>query len=216
MDTGAQLCPTLRNPLDYSLPGSFVHGIFQARILEWVVIPFLSRFSWTRDLTQVSCVSCIVGGSFTFWAIWEGWLLKSGLQRSDLGWRLELPAWRLSEGAWSVIQATIWCMCKKETGSATEPPLLTCKLKERVGHRRAASFSVCSQQAQLLIHRGKAAILANCQWPYNLESRAETLMFPRLMNLCAWDGLVNSVPVGHWCRLLCSCGWSRSRDNRLC
>ena len=35
------------------------------------------------------------------------------------------------------------------------------------------SFSVCSQQAQLLIHRGKAAILANCQWPYNLESRAE-------------------------------------------
>ena len=34
----AQLCPTLRFPLDCSLPGSSVHGIFQARILEWVAI----------------------------------------------------------------------------------------------------------------------------------------------------------------------------------
>ena len=34
----AQSCLTLRNPMDYSLPGSSVHGIFQARVLEWVVI----------------------------------------------------------------------------------------------------------------------------------------------------------------------------------
>ena len=34
----AQLCPTLRNPMDYSLPGSPIHGIFQARVLEWVAI----------------------------------------------------------------------------------------------------------------------------------------------------------------------------------
>ena len=34
----AQLCPTLCNPMDYSPPGSFVHGILQARILEWVAI----------------------------------------------------------------------------------------------------------------------------------------------------------------------------------
>ena len=36
----AQLCPILCNSVDYSLPGSSVHGILQARILEWVVIPF--------------------------------------------------------------------------------------------------------------------------------------------------------------------------------
>ena len=36
----AQLCPTLCNPMDGSLPGSAVHGIFQARILEWVSISF--------------------------------------------------------------------------------------------------------------------------------------------------------------------------------
>ena len=36
----AQLCPTLSNPMDCSLPGSSVHGIFQARVLEWVAIAF--------------------------------------------------------------------------------------------------------------------------------------------------------------------------------
>ena len=36
----AQLCPILCNPVDCSLPGSSVHGILQARVLEWVVIPF--------------------------------------------------------------------------------------------------------------------------------------------------------------------------------
>ena len=36
----AQSCPTLRDPLDWSLPGSSVRGIFQARVLEWVAIAF--------------------------------------------------------------------------------------------------------------------------------------------------------------------------------
>ena len=34
----AQLCPTLRDPKDFSLPGSSIHGIFQARVLEWGAI----------------------------------------------------------------------------------------------------------------------------------------------------------------------------------
>ena len=36
----AQSCPTLSNPMDYSLSGSSIHGIFQARVLEWVAIAF--------------------------------------------------------------------------------------------------------------------------------------------------------------------------------
>ena len=36
----AQSCPTLSNPMDCSLPGSSVHGIFQARVLEWIAIAF--------------------------------------------------------------------------------------------------------------------------------------------------------------------------------
>ena len=43
--------------MDCSLPGSFVHGISQARILEWVAIPFSRRSSWSRDWTQVSRIA---------------------------------------------------------------------------------------------------------------------------------------------------------------
>ena len=40
----AQLCPTLRNPMDCSPPGSSIHGIFQARVLEWGAIAFSVHF----------------------------------------------------------------------------------------------------------------------------------------------------------------------------
>ena len=52
-----QSCPTLCNPMDFSPPGSSVHGILQARILEWIVIPFSRGSSWPRDRTQVSCIT---------------------------------------------------------------------------------------------------------------------------------------------------------------
>ena len=45
---------TLRNPVDSSLSGSSVHEIFQARILEWVVIPFSNRSSRPLGQTRVS------------------------------------------------------------------------------------------------------------------------------------------------------------------
>ena len=41
-----QSCPTLSDPMDCSLSGSSVHGIFQARVLEWVAIAFSSKISW--------------------------------------------------------------------------------------------------------------------------------------------------------------------------
>ena len=44
-----QLCLTLCDPMDCSLPGSFVHGILQARILEWVAISFSRGSSQPRD-----------------------------------------------------------------------------------------------------------------------------------------------------------------------
>ena len=40
-----QLCPTLRNPMDCSLPGSSIHRIFQARVLEWVAIAFSDNYT---------------------------------------------------------------------------------------------------------------------------------------------------------------------------
>ena len=63
-----QSCPTLCDPMDCSLPGSSVHGIFQARILEWVAISFSKRSSRLRDWTRVSR---IIGRHFTIWATRE-------------------------------------------------------------------------------------------------------------------------------------------------
>ena len=60
-----QSCPTLWDPMDHSPPGSSVHGVFQARILEWVAIPTCRRSSPPRDRTHVSCISCTEGRFFT-------------------------------------------------------------------------------------------------------------------------------------------------------
>ena len=53
----AQSCPTLFDPLDCSPPGSSVHGMLQARILEWVVMPSSKGSSQTRDQNQVSGIA---------------------------------------------------------------------------------------------------------------------------------------------------------------
>ena len=54
-----QSCPALCNPVDYSLLGSSVRGILQARILEWVAMPSSRGSSRPRDETRVFYVSCI-------------------------------------------------------------------------------------------------------------------------------------------------------------
>ena len=54
-----QSCPTLCSPVHCSPPGFSVHGILQARILEWVAMPSSRGSSRPRDQIQVSCVSCI-------------------------------------------------------------------------------------------------------------------------------------------------------------
>ena len=60
-----QSCLTLCNPMDCSLPGSSVHGILQARILEWVAMPSSRGSSWPRDWTHISlCFLHWQAGSF--------------------------------------------------------------------------------------------------------------------------------------------------------
>ena len=72
-----QSCPTLCYPLDCSSPVSSVHGILQARILEWVAIPSSRGSSGPRDWNCISYISCLgkwvlyqchhLGGPFTFY-----------------------------------------------------------------------------------------------------------------------------------------------------
>ena len=63
--------------MEYSPPGSSVHGILQARILEWVATSFSRRFSWPRGRTGVSYIA---GRFFTIWATREALQMRSTLK----------------------------------------------------------------------------------------------------------------------------------------
>ena len=69
----AQSCPTLWDPMNCSPPGSSVHGILQARIMEWVATAFSRGSSRPRDQIQVSHIA---GRFFTIWATRETWLTR--------------------------------------------------------------------------------------------------------------------------------------------
>ena len=70
-----QSCPTLCDPMNCNPPGSSVHGIFQARTLQWVAVPSSKGSSQPRDQTSVSCisyVSCIGRQILYHWTTREG------------------------------------------------------------------------------------------------------------------------------------------------
>ena len=79
----AQSCLILCYSLDSSSTGSSVHGIFQARILEWVAMHSSRGSFWPRDRTCISCVSCIASELFTPWATAGGfitpWAIRGGM-----------------------------------------------------------------------------------------------------------------------------------------
>ena len=77
-----QLCPTLCDPMDCSLPGSSVHGILQARILEWVAMPSSRGSSWPRIEPESLVSPAVQSGSLPLAPpgrpVWvhKGWLFK--------------------------------------------------------------------------------------------------------------------------------------------
>ena len=77
-----QSCLTVCDPLDYSLPSSSVHRVFQARILEWAAISSSRGYSRPRDKSCDSFVSCTAGGFFTHEPSWihvQVWLSPSAV-----------------------------------------------------------------------------------------------------------------------------------------
>ena len=111
-----QSWPTLCDPMNCSPPGSSSHGILQARILEWVAIPFSRGSSQPRDRTPVSHTA---GRFFTVWATREACLklsetfnlkqkkqkqyLWSTIKESTIKWGL--PAFYI---AWCLVLVTEW------------------------------------------------------------------------------------------------------------
>ena len=76
----AQSCPTLSDPMDCSPPGSSIHGVFQARVLEWGAIAFSRGSSLPRDQIQI----CIAGRLSTIWATGEACAFHTESSRNAL------------------------------------------------------------------------------------------------------------------------------------
>ena len=81
-----QSCLTLCDPMDCSPPGSSVHGILQARILEWVAMPYSTGSSRPRDWSRVSCVSCTAGRFFTAEALGKTTLYQQEFTKERSVW----------------------------------------------------------------------------------------------------------------------------------
>ena len=94
-----EVTSVMSDPMYCSPPGSSVHGILQARILEWVVMPSSRGFSWPRDQTQGSCSSCIAGRFFTTEPPGRSWYQRS---KSHIVPRIdEKDKWHISH-LWSI------------------------------------------------------------------------------------------------------------------
>ena len=93
-----QSCPTLHDPMDCSLPGSSIHGIFQARILEWVANSFSRGSSWPRDQTCFSCIGR--------WVVYRWATGKSTMEYHATIKRIKLCHLQQHEWTWSEVSQT--------------------------------------------------------------------------------------------------------------
>ena len=122
--------------MDCSPAGSFVHGISQARILEWVAISSSRKSSWPRDRTSISYVSCISRWILHHWAIWEGLCHGSGPTSCSLSVQASLVLDSLSQSfplvfvSLSILypaKPTLFWKCySRSPPFCTAQPLITC------------------------------------------------------------------------------------------
>ena len=98
-----QSCPVLCDPMDCSLPGSSVHGLLQARILEWGALSFSRGSSRPRNWPWVSCIA---GRFFTVWATREA-LFRRVSRPCDQGqaWVVLIKDTRHSHGLWWLVRS---------------------------------------------------------------------------------------------------------------
>ena len=88
-------CRTHCDPMDWSCIGFSVHGISQARILEWIAISSARGSSRPRDRVRVSCVFCMAGRFFTHWSMGDSQRMIEQQFRRNLVpgwlWKAEMP-----------------------------------------------------------------------------------------------------------------------------
>ena len=121
-----QSCLTLCDSLDCSPPDSSVHGIFQARVLEWIAISFSRGSSQPRNRTRVSC--SVSPGNEIKW-YWVFWIYLSGGNRIP-----PFMVWIFRHGCWNIfpyllfssvllpLQANLYKLSKDFDISSTNKP----------------------------------------------------------------------------------------------
>ena len=125
-----QSCPTLCNPMDCSPLGSSVHGILQARILEWVAISFSRGSSWSRDQTCISCIDRWVlyhwatrEAHFTYSSVYMSILIFQFISVTQFRWK-KMFIYLVALGLGCCTQAlSSWCV-----GSVVEAHGLSCSV----------------------------------------------------------------------------------------
>ena len=123
------LCWTLCDAVDRSLPGSFVHGILQARILEWVAMPSSRGSSWARDQTCLYCTGRIFFVCLPLNHLRSSDLVRSAsrsCERSACPEEMELRKWCFCIGAeWRCLfYCSLWSNLEKLWGSCLPGQIL--------------------------------------------------------------------------------------------
>ena len=108
-----QSCLTLCNPMDCSLPASSVHGILQARILEWIAMHFSRGCTRPRDWTCISCVSCVSRHALYHCTTWEAYLSNKDKVNKCLMLRRNF---HLAAVAWWVTSSILQIILFKDQG----------------------------------------------------------------------------------------------------
>ena len=111
-----QLCSTLCDPIDGSLPGSLVPGILQARTLEWVAISFSSAWKWKVKVKSLSCVQL----SATPWTTAYQAPPSMGFSRQEYRSGVPLPSPVLEDTDTEIESELVWL---NQVGSLKSPPV---------------------------------------------------------------------------------------------
>ena len=186
-------------PWTVAPPGSSVHGILQARILEWVAIPFSGGSSWSRDQTRVSCIA---GRFFTVWASRKTWKPRD---KGDHGthWFLcqgESCVLRHHEGGSPVCERPFWAPTwlfwpiSLEQGGLSSNWLME-TWEGRAGSSRNSSFSAGLDLEPRVPHLGEASryALRYSDQTRNVLEPFQGFLYPAELNcpekkVLSWSG----------------------------
>ena len=170
MCTSAQSCLTLCGPKDHSLPGSSVHGIFPAWILEWVAISYSRGSPQFRDWTHISYISCIGRWIPYHYATWEAPRDTGDIEKASIE-----TAYGFSSWSWSLACSNHFL--RSSLSHKSEKPgwmLAACIYSHFMGHRAVhkptTSFSKPLSKASSCEVSGHAAWQEWDSWTILLAS----------------------------------------------